>query len=125
VNNKYLVQLIAFILLGFVAVADPGKKELSHLHPGKYLVDDTGATVNDHAVAHNNRPVFRCNLPAKRASTIRSRFRAVSLIQLSAADATQLVGSIISSYITNLASGINTAHLPPFYYIFLFRLTPF
>jgi hypothetical protein len=125
VNNKYLVQLIAFILLGFAAVANSGKQELPLTHARMYLVADTGATMIGHAVANNDQPVFHCNWPAKRSSTIRSRFRAVSLIQLSAVDATQLVGSICSSYITNLASGINTAHLPPFYYIFLFRLTPF
>jgi hypothetical protein len=125
VNNKYLVSFIVFILLGFIATGNPGKHMQPHLHPGGYMVYDIGATVQDHAVAHNDRPVFRCNLPAKRQSKIKSRFRAVSFIQLSPIHTNQLVGATCFIPSFKGASGINTVHLPPFYYIFLFRLTPF
>jgi hypothetical protein len=125
VNNKHLVSFIVFILLGFIATGNSGKQVPSHLHPGEYLVYDTGVTVEDHAVAHNDRPVFRCNLPAKRQLSIKSRFRAVSFIQLSPTDTNQLVGATCFIPSVKETSGINTVHLPPFYYIFLFRLTPF
>lgn len=124
-NNKYLVQLIAFLLLGFVAVGNPGKQERPPLHPGMYLVYDTGAAVSDHTVTHNDWPVFRCNLPAKKRSAIKSRFRAVSFIQLSPSETNPPAASTCSIEIVKGANGLNTAHLPPFYYIFLFRLTPF
>jgi hypothetical protein len=125
VNNKYLVSFIVFILLGFMANGNPGRQVYAHLHPGEYMVYDTGTTVEDHAVANTDRPVFRCNLPAKRQSKIKSRFRAVSFIQLSPIDTNQLVRSACFIQSVKGTSGINTAHLPPFYYIFLFRLTPF
>jgi hypothetical protein len=125
VNNKYLASFIVFILLGFIAMGNPGKHMQAHLHPGEYMVYDTGATVEKHAVTHTDRPVFRCNLPAKRQSKIKSRFRAVSFIQLSPIDTYQLVGTTCFTRLVKGASGINTIHLPPFYYIFLFRLTPF
>lgn len=119
------MHLIAFILLGFAAVGNPGKQDLSPLHAGMYLVYDTGAVVDDIAVEHNDQPVFRCNLPVNRPTKFRSRFRAVSFIQLSPSETNQPVASSCSIQTGKGTTGINTAHLPPFYYIFLFRLTPF
>lgn len=124
-NNKYLVSFIAFLLLGFISMGNSGKHLHAHLHPGAYLVYDTGVTVADDTIEHTDWPVFRCNLPAKKPSTLKSRFRAVSFIQLSPSESNPLVASTCSMRTVKGTNGINTAHLPPFYYIFLFRLTPF
>ncbi|MBO9200544.1 MULTISPECIES: hypothetical protein [Niastella] len=124
-NYKYWVSFIAFILLGFLSMGNPGKQVHLHLLSGDYIIYDTGAIADDLTAEPTEQAVIRCNLPAKRQSKIKSRFRAVSFIQLSPNETNQLVSSICSYRSIKMTYGINTAHLRPFYYIFLFRLTPF
>jgi hypothetical protein len=125
VNNKYLIQFIAYILLGFTAMANTGGQAQPHLQADAYRLYDTAATVDLHAIDHHVHAVFHCNLPAKKQAKIKSRFRAVSFYQISPIDITRLDASIYPATQSKLGSRINTTHLPPFYYLFLFRLTPF
>jgi hypothetical protein len=125
VNNKYLIQFIAYVLFGLVAVANPHKRAHSHGHGKTYQLYDTAATVQTHAIKHQAQAVFHCNLPSKRQAKIKSRFRAVSFYQFSPVVLTRLDESLYPFTINKLGSRINTTHLPPFYYLFLFRLTPF
>jgi hypothetical protein len=125
VNNKYLIQLIAYVLLGLVAVAHPHKRAQPHVHGKAHQLCDTAAKVQTHTAKHHVQAVFHCNLPSKRQAKIKSRFRAVSFYQICPNDITRLEESLYPVTVNKLGSRINTTHLPPFYYLFLFRLTPF
>ena len=119
-NNKYLVQFIVYILFGFIAMAEPC--EYKQPHTGEYIAYATGVEAKETAI--DQKVVTLCNLPEKKQSKRRVRFRAASYFRINPDETTTQVDTSFPLHIPILQSSL-TGHIPPFYYIFLFRLTPF
>lgn len=110
------------MLFAFIAMAEPGK----HKPPltGDYIGYDTGVEAKEIAIDQKGKAVNVCNLPKKKQSKIRVRFRAASYFRINPDESTTPVESSFPLHAPILQNS-RTGHIPPFYYIFLFRLTPF
>jgi hypothetical protein len=122
VNNKYLVQFIVYMLFGFIAMAEPGRQKQQHT--GDSTAYATGVNVKEIAIDQEGKVVTLCNLPKKKQSKIRVRFRAASYFRINPDESTTPV-KVSSPLHVPIGQNNRTGHIPPFYYIFLFRLTPF
>ena len=123
-NSKYLVQFIFYLLFGFMAMAEPGENKRSS-HAGDFVAYDVGTPDESVDIVHKQSPVVApYNLPGKKQLLLRARFRAASYFKI---NLTETAGPVAASFpLTGTAlHKSKTPHLPPFYYIFLFRLTPF
>ncbi|WP_205508889.1 hypothetical protein [Longitalea arenae] len=121
-NNKYLFQCIVYILLGTIAVAGTGRQKQSQ--PCDPVANAISVSVEAQAIGQQDQADYISNHPAKKQSKIRTRFRAASYLRISPVETTAPVEVYCPLKETTL-SNRRTAHLPPFYYLFLFRLTPF
>jgi hypothetical protein len=120
VNNKYLVLFIVYILFGFIAMAEPGGQKQPFT--GECIAYAAGVKAKETTI--DQKVVTLCNLPKKKQSKIRVRFRAASYFRINPVETTTPVDTSFPLHIPILHNS-PTGHIPPFYYIFLFRLTPF
>jgi hypothetical protein len=121
VTRKYLLQFIVYLLFGVMAMADPGLR--THWQTGdlsSYATSSTG----DNFVADQDEQVNYSFNTRKKQSFLRLRFRAETTFRNSHNNLGKLVNTIDPATVPVLYTR-RTAHLPPFYYLFLFRLTPF
>ena len=119
--RKYLLQFIVYLLFGLMAMADPGLR--MHWHEGD-LRSYTGNATSDSFVADQDEQVNLSFNTRKKQSFLRIRFRAETSFRNSHNDIGKLVNTNDPATVPVL-NNRKTAHLPPFYYLFLFRLTPF
>jgi hypothetical protein len=119
VNRKYLLQFIVYLLLGVVAMADPGM----HWHAGDLRLYKTGINSDNFTPDHEDEVNYSFNT-RKKQSFLRLRFRCETSFRNSYTDTGKLVNTFVSPTVSVLYTR-RTPHLPPFYYVFLFRLTPF
>jgi hypothetical protein len=122
VNTRHFFLFIVGILLGSMAMADSGSGNLSH--PANTIAYDTGAVVKSLVIAGEDAPTLSCNEPQGLHIKIRTRFRNTSFYKIRAVPAYEQANTIFPSSITPLYTG-RAAFILPFYYVFLFRLTPF
>jgi hypothetical protein len=104
-----------------MAMAGPGLR--MHWHEGdlrSYANNSTG----DNFVADQDEQVDLSFYTRKKQSFLRIRFRAETSFRNSHNDIGKLVNTNDPSTVPVLYTRKIT-HLPPFYYLFLFRLTPF
>ncbi|WP_207514595.1 hypothetical protein [Longitalea luteola] len=120
-NNKYIFQFIVYLLLGTIAMAGTGRHERSLKSD---LANAISMPVQLQAVDHEDQAVFISHHPAKKQTKFRTRFRAASYLRISHVQTTTPVETYCPLSESALQNA-TTAHLPPFYYLFLFRLTPF
>jgi hypothetical protein len=104
-----------------MAMADPGLR--MHWHTGD-IQSYANTSVNDNFVADQDEQVHYTYNTRKKQSFLRLRFRAETSFRNSHNDIGKLVSTIDPASIPVLYTR-KCAHLPPFYYLFLFRLTPF
>jgi len=121
VNRKYVVQFIVYLLFGVMAMADPGSR--MHWHTGDLRLSATSPTADSFSADQDEQVHYSYNT-RKKQSFLRLRFRCETSIRSSHTDLGKLVNTTVPSTVPGLYTG-KTAHLPPFYYLFLFRLTPF
>lgn len=122
VNSKYLFQFIVYLLLGVMAMADPG--EPAHAHTGDFIANDIGASAKIDINDNCDPIVYAHTLMHRKRSVLKVRFRAESSFRKGHTDAGRLVNAAFPVTITTLQTR-KTTHITPFYYVFLFRLTPF
>lgn len=121
VNRKYLLQFIVYLLLGVVAMADPGMR--MQWHAGDLRSYATGINSDNFTTDHDDDVNYSFNT-RKKQSFLRLRFRCETSFRNSHTNTGKLVNTLVSPTVSVLYTR-KTPHLPPFYYLFLFRLTPF
>lgn len=120
-NSRNCIQLILFVLLGYLARANPGMYMPYHESSLKKIEQ-----VSVNATKDGFKPdqaTYTSNFARSTNRRIKVRFRAASFINITPVTVPGLSDGGFS-IIESLALTGNM-HLPPFYYIFLFRLTPF
>jgi hypothetical protein len=105
-----------------MAMAEPGKHEQPHT--GDYIAYAARTEAKKFAINDACKAGNVCSLPTKKQSKIRTRFRAVSYFRISPVETTAPVRASFPVSVPILQYS-RTGHIPPFYYVFLFRLTPF
>jgi hypothetical protein len=121
VNRKYLLQFIVYLLIGAVAMAGSGVRMQWHTgDPGAYATDIN----SDSFTADHEDEVNYSYNTRKKQSFLRIRFRCETSFRNSHTNTGKLVNTTVPSTVPVLFTR-KTPHLPPFYYVFLFRLTPF
>lgn len=103
-------------------MADTGPGNLPH--PPDAIVYDTGAVIKSLVIAGEDAPAFSCNEPQGLHIKIRTRFRNTSFYKIRAVPDNEPVNTTFPSSLTPLYTQ-KAAFFLPFYYVFLFRLTPF
>jgi hypothetical protein len=104
-----------------MAMAGPGLR--MHWHEGDLRSYATNTNA-DSFVADQDEQVNYSFNTRKKQSFLRLRFRAETSFRNSHSDIGKLVNTIDPSTVPVLYTR-RSGHLPPFYYVFLFRLTPF
>jgi hypothetical protein len=104
-----------------MAMADPGMR--MHWHAGDLRSYATN-TSGDNFVADQDEEINTSYNTRKRQSFLRIRFRCETSFRSSHTDIGKLVNTVVHSPVSVLYTR-KIPHLPPFYYVFLFRLTPF
>jgi len=122
VKGKFLFQLIVYLLPGIMAMAGSGMPV--HVHTGDYFANDIGATVNYHYADQDEQVVFTCDHFSKRHTLIKIRFRPGSYFRKAHPDTGRSLNASFPSTVKATPTR-KLAHIIPFYYVFLFRLTPF
>lgn len=102
-------------------MADPGLR--MHWHADDLRAYATN-TSGDNLIAGQDEQVTYSYNTRNKQSFLRLRFRAETSFRNSHNDIGKLVNTIDPSTVPVLYPR-KSAHLPPFYYVFLFRLTPF
>ncbi|HEY8894598.1 MAG TPA: hypothetical protein VIM79_07270 [Niastella sp.] len=120
-NSKYLLQFIVYLLFGVMAMADPGMR--THWHAGD-LRSYATSSAGDNFVADHDEEVNTTYSARKRQSFLRIRFRCETSFRSSHTNLGKLVNTAVHLPVSVLYTR-KIPHLPPFYYVFLFRLTPF
>jgi hypothetical protein len=121
VIKKYILQFIVYLLFGLMAMADPGLR--MNWHAGD-LRSYANTSASGNFVADQDEQVNSDYNTRKKQSFLRLRFRAETSFRNSHSDIGKLVSTIDPATVPVLYTR-KCAHLPPFYYLFLFRLTPF
>jgi hypothetical protein len=121
VNTKNLFQFIVYLLLGFFAIADPGMPR--HVHDRAIIANDISCTVQSYTGC-NTDPLVDAYADMHKKRSFIVRFRAEPSFRTDHPDTGRLVHAAVTSIITTAQAG-KTTHIIPFYYVFLFRLTPF
>jgi len=103
-------------------MAGTGRQQQSHQCDP--VADAISASVEAHAIDQHDHVDYISNHPAKKQPKIRTRFRAASYLRISPIETTAPAEVYCPLKELSLQNR-RTAHLPPFYYLFLFRLTPF
>jgi hypothetical protein len=121
VNSNKLIWLIIGILIGSLATA--AEKVPASAHADSFLAAVHVAP--DHANKYIEvNATFKSKIPEKQARKIRPRFRGVSFFTLQQINSSTQSSFTFYDQTVPLPTG-NQAPALPFYYIFLFRLTPF
>lgn len=121
-NIKYCFHLILFVLFGLLAKAGQGPDvQLPESGISKYDPDAANAFDAYRKLAKIS---YSVGLPHNKKNRLRIRFRPASIISIEPAEVQGLLGNAFS-LVESSGLGSKTACLLPFYYIFLFRLTPF
>jgi hypothetical protein len=105
-----------------MAMADPGSAK--YVHTGDRLPNDIGATVQSYLAVDDDPVVCGYAHLNKKQTLCKIRFRAESSFRKSHHNTGRLVNAAFPCTVTALPTGKST-HITPFYYVFLFRLTPF
>lgn len=112
------------MLLGVIARAEgPQFKKQA-----KAICDHTRTNLDRIMAAtgyQDDNDTFASRTPVQRHARLKTRFRAVSLYAVAVGQGSNNARSFDRHELTVPLVGSNTAHLLPFYYIFLFRFTPF
>ncbi|WP_276483618.1 hypothetical protein [Paraflavitalea pollutisoli] len=121
---KLVIQVVLCMLLGVVARAEgPQFKRQS-----KAIIDHT-CTKLDRIMAatgyQDDNDSFASRTPVHRHVRHKSRFRVVAPYTVTAGQSGSSSRCFDRHELTVPLPGSNAAHLLPFYYIFLFRFTPF
>jgi hypothetical protein len=103
-----------------MAHTDAGKQP----HASGIIACETNTKFKKAVINDANPTVYSCNLPRRKLPKIRVKFRSVSSFKTPALHATGLDNAVVEPESTRLLNG-RTANILPFYYVFLFRLTPF
>jgi len=104
-----------------MAMADPDLPVRAHT--GDYIANDIEAAVNYHH-DKDDLVVFTCNHFNKRHTLLKIRFRHESSFRKDHPDTGKGLNTNFRSTIKAPPTRKST-HIIPFYYVFLFRLTPF
>jgi hypothetical protein len=102
-------------------MADPGMR--MHWHTGDTGSYATGVNSDTFTADHEDEINYSFN-SRKKQSFLRLRFRCETFFRNSHTDTGKLVNTTVPLIVSVLYTR-KTPHLPPFYYVFLFRLTPF
>ena len=121
-KSKFLFQLIVYLLPGIMAMAGPEMP--IRMHTGDYVANDLEASVNYHHVDKDDQVVFTANHFNKRHTLLKIRFRHESSFRKDHPDTGKLLNTSFRSTIKAPPTR-KSPHIIPFYYVFLFRLTPF
>ncbi|WP_133054780.1 hypothetical protein [Niastella populi] len=119
--KKYFLQFIVYLLFGLLAMADPGLRTQWHAGYNTLFANTPGG----HNFVSGDDEQVNCTYDTrKKQSFLRLRFRAETLFRNSYNDIGKPVSTIDPAKLP-VSYARKCAHLPPFYYLFLFRLTPF
>jgi hypothetical protein len=100
-------------------MADPGVR----MHAGDVGSNATGINSDTFTADHEDEINYSFNT-RKKQSFLRIRFRCETSFRNTHTHSGKLVNTTVPSTVSVLYTR-KTPHLPPFYYVFLFRLTPF
>lgn len=119
--KKYFLQFIVYLLFGLMAMADQGLRTQWHAGYNAVFANTPGG----HDFVSDEDEQVNCTYNTrKKQSFLRLRFRGETSFRNSYNDIGKLVNTIDPAKIP-VSYSRKCAHLPPFYYLFLFRLTPF
>lgn len=110
------------ILFGYMAMARPVAGTIPQA--ADRIDCHTATVIENDAVACEDECTYSGNQPRKKQVKIRPKFLSVSFFKVRNFYTEDLINSAFAPVVTRLYGG-SAAHLLPFYYVFLFRLTPF
>ncbi|WP_162915356.1 hypothetical protein [Paraflavitalea soli] len=124
VNIKYITLLVIYTLAGFLVKAEVpcwDRQSLPCDNPCCFQATRTQAAIG----YQDDNISFAAQPPKHKQLKCRTRFRAVASFAVSSAFVNDGSRSYDHSGVDEPLNGSNTHCILPFYYIFLFRFTPF
>jgi hypothetical protein len=121
VNSKYLLQLIVCILLGSLVKAEGKIHPFAQIGGMAYDISPKDRTLLSN---HDSFSLYKNNISHQKIIKVRIRLHAAPSISVRPAVSGNSVALISSSEI-RLKVPRTARCILPFYYLFLFRLTPF